>query len=106
VAPPSSTRRRNLLARRRPAKGDYLCYWYTGTGEAHLVEQARAANAEEAIGWGRDRTSRVRIRTADARSYWAGTTPTPEGFARTWEGPVDAGHPTSDGHPTSGASTC
>lgn len=66
------------------ARGDYLCYWYTGTGDAHLVEHARAASAEDAIAWGRDRTPRVRIRTAEARSYWAGTIPTPEGFAHTW----------------------
>ena len=50
------------------AKGDYLCYWYTGTGDARLVEHARAASAEEAIAWGRDRTARVRIRTAEART--------------------------------------
>jgi hypothetical protein len=70
------------------AEGDDICYWYAGTGDAHLVEHARAASAEEAIDWGRDRTPRVRIRTADARSYWAGTAPRPEGFARTWD-PTD-----------------
>jgi len=79
------------------AKGDYLCYWYTGTGDARLVEHARAASAEDAIAWGRDRTARVRIRTAEARTYWAGTAPTPEGFAHTWTKPdtVSVIHPRS-----------
>jgi hypothetical protein len=66
--------------------GDYLCYWYTGTGEGHLVEHARAASAEEAVAWGRRRTPRVRIRTADARTYWAGTAPAPERFTNSWSG--------------------
>ena len=66
------------------SKGDYLCYWYTGAGDAHLVEHARAASAEDAIVWGRDRSLRVRIRTADGLTWWAGSSPTPEGFARTW----------------------
>jgi len=69
---------------------DYLCYWYTGTGGGHLVEHARAASAEEAVAWGRQRTPRVRIRTADARTSWAGTTPTPEGFAHAWTQPDTA----------------
>jgi hypothetical protein len=64
--------------------GDYLCYWYTGTGDGHLVEQARAASAEEAVAWGRQRTPLVRIRTTDAATLWAGTGPRPEGFARSW----------------------
>jgi hypothetical protein len=64
--------------------GDYLCYWYTGTGDGRLAERARAATAEDAIAWGRQRTPRVRIRTADARSYWAGITPRPQGFAHIW----------------------
>jgi hypothetical protein len=64
----------------RRSRGD----WYAGTGEAHLLEHALVASAEDAIAWGRDRTPRVRIRTADARTYWAGTTAAPEGFAHTW----------------------
>jgi hypothetical protein len=64
--------------------GDYLCYWYTGTADDRLVEHARVASAEEAVAWGRRRTPRVRIRTPDARTFWAGTAPRPEGFVRTW----------------------
>ncbi len=26
-------------------EGDYLCYWYAGTGDGHLVESARVASA-------------------------------------------------------------
>ena len=69
-------------------KGDYLCYWYTGTGGGHLADQARAVSAEKAVAWGRARTSRVRIRTADARSYWAGTAPASEGSTDSWSGAV------------------
>ena len=65
-------------------KGDFLCYWYSGSGGDHLVDQAREPSAEEAIAWGHQRTPRVRIRTADARTYWAGTAPPPEGFAHRW----------------------
>jgi hypothetical protein len=64
--------------------GDYHCYWYTGTADDRLVEYARAASAEEAVAWGRQRTPLVRIRTPDARTFWAGTAPRPEGFVRTW----------------------
>jgi len=67
--------------------GDYLCYWYTGTGDARLVENARVPSAADAVAWGRTRSPRVRIRTADAVTYWAGTTPRPEGFAHTWTPP-------------------
>jgi hypothetical protein len=66
------------------ARDDYLCYWYTGTGEAHLAEHARAASAEEAVAWGRERTPRVRIRAADGRNYWAGSAPAPAGFTQSW----------------------
>jgi hypothetical protein len=68
-------------------EGDYLCYWYTGTGDGYLVAHARTASAEDAVAWGRQRTPRVRIRTPDSRTYWAGTTPTPQGFAHTWTQP-------------------
>ena len=75
-------------------KGDYLCSWYTGTHGGHLVEDARVPTASEAVAWGRSRTSRVRIRTADARTYWAGTAPRPEGFSHTWTDPdsIDVAH--------------
>jgi hypothetical protein len=69
-------------------RGDYLCYWYTGANDGHLVEQARATSDEEAVAWGRQRTPRVRIRTADERTAWAGSAPAPEGFTDTWTGPV------------------
>ncbi len=68
--------------------GDYLCYWYAGPSDGQLVAQARAATAAEAVAWGRLRTTRVRIRTPDARSYWAGTAPRPEGFTSTWSDPA------------------
>jgi hypothetical protein len=63
---------------------DYRCYLYAGPNDNHLVEEARSATAAEAVAWGRQRTSRVRIRTDAARSYWAGTAPRPPGFAETW----------------------
>jgi hypothetical protein len=65
-------------------QGDYLCYWYAGPSDGLLVGQARAATASEAVAWGRLRTPRVRIRTTDACSYWAGTAPRPEGFSNSW----------------------
>ena len=65
-------------------KGDYLCYWYVGTGDRHLVESARVAGAPAAVAWGRLRTSRVRILTADGCSQWAGTANRPAGFTTTW----------------------
>jgi hypothetical protein len=68
----------------RPS-GDYLCYWYTGTNDGHLVEHKRVATAADAVAWGRLRTSRVRIRTPDARTYWAGTAPRPATFTSTWK---------------------
>ena len=71
--------------------GDYLCYWYAGTNDGHLVEQARAATPAEAVAWGRLRTPRVRIRTGEARTYWAGTGPRPATFAATWTDPVAVG---------------
>jgi hypothetical protein len=66
---------------------DYLCYWYAGTNDGHLIEQARAATAMDAVAWGRERTPRVRIRTDAARTYWAGTAPRPATFAESWTSP-------------------
>jgi hypothetical protein len=65
-------------------EGDYLCYWYVGTGDDHLVESERVASASAAVTWGRVRTPRVRIRTAAGCTYWAGTANRPEGFTQTW----------------------
>lgn len=64
--------------------GDYLCYWYAGLTDNDLVEHARAATADDAVEWGRQRTPRVRIRTADNCTYWAGTVPSPAGLTLTW----------------------
>ncbi len=64
--------------------GDYLCYWYAGSNDARLVEQARVSSASDSVAWAALRTSRVRIRTADACTYWAGTAPRPEGITHTW----------------------
>lgn len=65
-------------------RGDYLCSWYAGLNDDHLVEQARAADASDAVSWGLRRTGRVRIRTTEAHTYWAGTASRPEGFSDTW----------------------
>ena len=74
--------------------GDYLCYWYAGLDDAHLVERARARTRADALAWGRRRTSRVRIRTAESFTYWAGTASRPQGFIRTR---TDAVAPSSSG---------
>jgi cytidine deaminase len=64
--------------------GEYLCYWYAGPSGSELMEHARVANASDAVAWGRLRTSRVRIRTPDNSTSWAGTAPRPQGFNHTW----------------------
>jgi hypothetical protein len=69
------------------SRGDYLCYWYTGTNDGHLAEQTRVATAADAVTWGQTRTTRVRIRTADACTYWAGTAPRPAEFTHQWAEP-------------------
>lgn len=51
---------------------DFLCYWYAGPNDVRLVEQSRVPSAAQAVAWGRLRTDRVRIRTADARTSWVG----------------------------------
>ena len=66
------------------ARGDFSCGWYVGPGGDRLAERGRAGTAVEAVAWGRVRTTRVRIRTGDACSYWAGTAPRPDGFTDTW----------------------
>ena len=64
--------------------GDYFCYWYASPNDGQLVEHARVASASVAVAWGRLRTTRVRIRTAEGCTSWAGTAPRPEGFTHTW----------------------
>jgi hypothetical protein len=66
------------------AHGDFSCGWYVGPSSDRLAERGRAGTAAEAVAWGRARTTRVRIRTGDARSYWAGTAPRPDGITDTW----------------------
>jgi hypothetical protein len=63
---------------------DFICFWYDGPYDAHVAELARVSTSTEALAWGRDRTTRVRIRTDAAQTYWAGTAPRPDGFTRTW----------------------
>ena len=70
-------------------RGDYVCFWYTGPDDGDLAAHARMANPADAVAWGRDRTTRVRIRTAEGRTYWAGRAPKPEGFAHTWSGTTE-----------------
>ena len=65
-------------------RDDYFCCWYGGPNDARLLEQARAPNAAAAVAWGAHRTPRVRIRTNEGRTYWAGTAPRPAGFSHTW----------------------
>jgi hypothetical protein len=74
-------------------KGDYLCYWYAGPGGGELMDQARVANASDAVAWGRLHTSRVRIRTPNNCTSWAGTAPRPQGFNHTWTHPDTASRP-------------
>ncbi len=66
------------------ARGDFSCGWYVGPSGDRLADHGRAGTAMEAVEWGRVRTTRVRIRTVDACSYWAGTAPRPDGFTHTW----------------------
>lgn len=61
------------------------CYWYSGASGGQLVEQASAASEIDAVAWGRVRTPRVRIRTRDGETQWAGTEPRPETFAASWQ---------------------
>ena len=76
-----------------PANADYRCYWYAGKADDHLIEKARAANASDAVAWGRRRTPRVRIRTPNGRTSWAGTAPRPQGFDYTWDDKDTTGGP-------------
>jgi cytidine deaminase len=60
------------------------CYWYTGASDDHLVERASVTTATEAVAWGRLRSGRVRIRSADGQTRWAGTAPRPSQFLESW----------------------
>jgi hypothetical protein len=62
----------------------YHCDWLVGRPNDHLIEHATKLTAADAVEWARARTPRARIRLADHRTYWAGTDPTPPGFAGTW----------------------
>jgi hypothetical protein len=89
------------MSRHKPRTGDgtawlvadgaeptgFNCYWFTGRAEDHMVEHAHLVGATAAVAWGRGRTPRVRIRTADTRSWWAGSAPRPAGIALTWIDP-------------------
>lgn len=71
-----------LIAER--SSDNFHCYWYTGRNDGQLVEQAGAATANDAVAWGQVRTPRVRIRTRDGQTQWAGTEPRPATFAVSW----------------------
>jgi hypothetical protein len=66
------------------AAGDFRCYWYGGPHEGVLQEQAQIATVDDAVAWGRQRSTQVRIRTLEGSSEWAGTAPRPSGFTRSW----------------------
>jgi hypothetical protein len=71
------------------AADGYHCYWLVGPSADHLIEQAQVATASEAVSWAAARTPRARLRSPDHQTRWAGTDPTPGGFAGTWQpGPV------------------
>lgn len=75
-----------LVADRLETAG-FHCYWYTGRAGDHLAEHAHVEGTTEAVAWGRRRTPHVRIRTADARTSWAGTAARPAGIAHSWTEP-------------------
>ena len=66
------------------ARGCYHCHWLVGPAGDHLIERATQPSAADAVEWARSRTPRARIRLGDHRTYWAGTDPSPPGFAGTW----------------------
>ena len=72
------------------ADGSYHCYWYIGAGNDRLAEHARVETAAAGVAWGRARSPRVRIRTPDALTYWAGTDPVPDGYWQAWTGEAEA----------------
>ena len=74
------------------ARDCYHCHWLVGPSTDHLIERAMHPSAADAVEWAGVRTPRARIRLADHRTYWAGTGPTPPGFAGIW---APASRPTS-----------
>ena len=66
------------------ARDCYHCYWLVGPANAHLLEHTDALSAAVAVEWAQSRTPRARIRLPDHRTYWAGTDPSPGGFAGAW----------------------
>jgi hypothetical protein len=63
--------------------GLFDCNWYRGLDEDHLVEQATLPDLDSAIGWGRDRTGRVRVRN-HGRTAWVGSDSLLEGREPQW----------------------
>jgi hypothetical protein len=63
----------------------YQCYWFGGPADDHLIEHMEVATAAEAVAWAEGRTPRARIRLPDHRTYWAGASPSPGGFAGVWK---------------------
>ena len=63
----------------------YQCYWFGGRSTDHLLEHTEVATAADAVAWAEARTPRARIRLPDHRTYWAGTGPSPGGFAGIWK---------------------
>ena len=66
----------------------YHCYWFGGRSDDHLIEHAEVATAADAVAWAKSRTPRARIRLPDHRTYWAGASPSPGGFAGIWKPPA------------------
>jgi hypothetical protein len=66
------------------ANDEFMCYWYFGAGGDRLAEHARVASEGGAVAWGRERSTRVRLRATDGRTYWAGSDPKPDAIAHMW----------------------
>jgi hypothetical protein len=62
----------------------YQCYWFGGPSGDRVLEHDRVATDVQAVAWGMDRATRIRIRLPDHQTYWAGSAPNPGGFAGTW----------------------
>jgi hypothetical protein len=69
---------------RNQGTGVFDCYWYRGAEEDHLVEQTTCADADAAIGWGRARSVRVRIRD-QGQTAWVGAASVQDGIAPRWD---------------------
>jgi hypothetical protein len=64
---------------------DFLCYWYFGAGGGRLADQARVTSERGAVAWGRERSTRVRLRSTNGRTYWAGSDDKPDAIAHIWQ---------------------